>query len=667
VQGWWSGDVFRLRTKLNASALKDLFLKEYQPTPVAAPWNGGSGFFPKDNKVAIKQIGEGSAVRLAPFRATLDSCHSIVAEEQLTERPADAAKEKMLMACRNRLPDEALVWLDAVYVLTSDGPRYPPLLGTGGNDGRLDFTNNLMQRLLDLIDPESGDPTSGSESWWHDAFFSRIQNDLQKTSILGQFDPGAVERPVNPWDYVLMIEGSLAFAAAATKRHEAATQGVLSYPFCVRSAGVGYGSAASDDESSSRAEIWLPLWSQPCSHREIAKLFSEGRAELHGRAARNGVDFAQSIATLGIDRGIKEFARLGFHARNGLAFFAVPLGRFQVTPQPQVNLLGEVDDWLQGFRRAAASENAPTRAKRALRQLEAAILDLCRDRGPQRLQRVLIALAAAEESLAIAPKWREESFQRPVPLLSSHWLTDCDDESPEFRLAASLAGIYSIAVGDMRQHLEPVDASGKWPAWNEDSSARNNVVWTHGALDDNLLAVLHRRAILAVQRNERSADDVLVFPGVSTVYANLSDVSEFLQWQVDDLRIAALLRGLCLIKWSDVPRDTQLSQPGGDDRLPDATFSLLKLCHSPHKIREQRVPLEPEIARLMASGRPSQAIRVASRRLTGSGLPPTFRVAARSGASTRRIAAALLFPLSPAATLRLARTVLKPEPETQTR
>lgn len=172
--------MFRLRTKLNASALKDLFLKEYQPTPVAAPWNGGSGFFPKDNKVAIKQIGEGSAVRLAPFRATLDSCHSIVAEEQLTERPADAAKEKMLMACRNRLPDEALVWLDAVYVLTSDGPRYPPLLGTGGNDGRLDFTNNLMQRLLDLIDPESGDPTSGSESWWHDAFFSRIQNDYRR-------------------------------------------------------------------------------------------------------------------------------------------------------------------------------------------------------------------------------------------------------------------------------------------------------------------------------------------------------------------------------------------------------------------------------------------------------------------------------------------------------
>ena len=42
-------------------------------------------------------------------------------------------------------------WLDVCFVLGEDGPSFFPLLGTGGNDGRLDFTNNFMQRLADVI------------------------------------------------------------------------------------------------------------------------------------------------------------------------------------------------------------------------------------------------------------------------------------------------------------------------------------------------------------------------------------------------------------------------------------------------------------------------------------------------------------------------------------
>ena len=42
-------------------------------------------------------------------------------------------------------------WLDAAIAISSDGSRaFAPILGTGGNDGRLDFTQNFMQRLVDL-------------------------------------------------------------------------------------------------------------------------------------------------------------------------------------------------------------------------------------------------------------------------------------------------------------------------------------------------------------------------------------------------------------------------------------------------------------------------------------------------------------------------------------
>ncbi len=65
----------------------------------------------------------------------------------------------MVLEFRNRCPDELLPWIDAAVVLAGDGPVFPPLLGTGGNDGRLDFSTNFHQSLLDVIEtPRFGGP-----------------------------------------------------------------------------------------------------------------------------------------------------------------------------------------------------------------------------------------------------------------------------------------------------------------------------------------------------------------------------------------------------------------------------------------------------------------------------------------------------------------------------
>lgn len=74
----------------------------------------------------------------------------------LCEKPTPDQKEELLLLCRNTLPEPALQWLDAAYVLTDDGAKYPPLLGTGGNDGRLEFTNNFMQRITEVMDCATG-------------------------------------------------------------------------------------------------------------------------------------------------------------------------------------------------------------------------------------------------------------------------------------------------------------------------------------------------------------------------------------------------------------------------------------------------------------------------------------------------------------------------------
>ena len=43
ARGWWENERFHLRTTLSRDALLHFFLDEYAPSPIIAPWNGGSG------------------------------------------------------------------------------------------------------------------------------------------------------------------------------------------------------------------------------------------------------------------------------------------------------------------------------------------------------------------------------------------------------------------------------------------------------------------------------------------------------------------------------------------------------------------------------------------------------------------------------------------------
>ena len=62
--GCWDRDIFVLHSTLEREALLDFFLHRYRPTPILAPWNGGSGFYKKDNTEAIQAIEAGPAERM---------------------------------------------------------------------------------------------------------------------------------------------------------------------------------------------------------------------------------------------------------------------------------------------------------------------------------------------------------------------------------------------------------------------------------------------------------------------------------------------------------------------------------------------------------------------------------------------------------------------------
>jgi len=679
--GWWKNDSFWLQSKLDEEALIRFLLESYAPSPLVGPWGARSGFFlgssEKSAREALEIILASKQERFIDFQSGIVGVKEILTDLGLTEKAeSDEDKLRLLRSCRARLDDKLLKWLDSVYVLLNDTRAFPPLLGTGGNEGSGSYMSGFAQQLVSVIEKREWDhaiqatlfdsPSANSKDKQTPGHF--LPEAAGGSNATAGFD-GSVG--LNPWDYILALEGCLLFSASAVKQLESHDEGTMSFPFCVRPSGVGYQSAILADEASARAEMWFPLWECSISLGEIEHLLGEGRVSLRNRKARNGVDFARAVASLGVDRGITEFHRYGFQQRNGLSNFAIPLGRFRV-PKYEVEsaaLLNPLDNWLDRFRRAATGKDAPARAGRALRQLESSILNLCQRGEAADIQATLIALGEAEASVAISKDLREGSMGsgiNPLPLLHSDWLLKGYDGSCEFRVAAAMASIMHDSIGPFRRHLEPVDHKtwkSKYPKWAKDATDPA-IVWGSSSLTSNLCAVLNRRLVDVMKSCKDQNSSELLAPLRGRLVASLADVGRFISGEVDDDRIEALLKALCLV---DFPQSKEvfakvmkhLLAPRKQESLPTGGYGLLKLCFLPHKLNEMGIVMTPQIARRAMLGDAAEATRLAARRLTASGFVPAVEATPMNAERTRRIAAALLIPISTSDAQKLAKRVLR--------
>ncbi len=690
-RGAWQGETFVLHSPLDRPALEAFFLHDYRPTPILAPWNGGSGFHPGDNRVAIRAIRRSAHPRLDPYRQALRSAAGILARHLSRARrlpdyraalasssqPKDRAKgtakalqtvkPSLLLACRQGLPQDALAWFDAALVLTDDGAKFPPLLGTGGNDGRLDFTNNFMQRLGAVFDPATGRPVPDSAELLAGSLFAEPTRGLRDEAI-GQFFPHAAgglnatsgfdaKALVNPWDFVLMIEGALLFAAAAVKRLESAQGPDLAYPFCVHPTGSGY-ATASEADAGARCELWVPLWARPASAAELRHVLSEGRARLKNRAARDGFEFTRAVAQLGVDRGLSAFHRYSFAQRNGLAYFATPLDRVPVRRHPAATeLLDDLDrlDWLDRLRSAARGDRVPNRITDAVRALERCAVALLRSSQVAAEERragesLLHAVTDTELAISRSLRWSEEKRLEPLPgLASPRWwssLVDPNANDPELDLAAGLA---FLGPPSFRVHWEPLALERPYPdlKWNATS---REVLWQEDRLEQALLSV-HQRRILLREAGHR---DALHGPhGVRP-----ASVAAFLARATDDVRIARLARALSLIRRPEDPGT--LPHPSAGPSDADAAADLPVLFSLPRLAlagswpdHQEPIPRLAAILRRGESEDGESATRLAAQRLRASGFQPAIEVVPIRGRDARRALAATLFPLDGTALIAL--------------
>ena len=67
--------------------------------------------------------------------------------------------------------------------------------------------------------------------------------------------------------------------------------------------------SAEKEANRLRGEVWTPMWNRPMTLAEVSTLFSRGRAELLGRGAHTPATFATAIRERGVDAGVSEFRR----------------------------------------------------------------------------------------------------------------------------------------------------------------------------------------------------------------------------------------------------------------------------------------------------------------------------------------------------------------------
>ena len=376
ARGWWEGDRFRLATKLSRDGLEVFFLRDYRPTPLVSPWNKGAGFFAEKDPALSPIQGSGSQ-RFAAFRFGISASRShideiSIADKAIRDIKAEAKIRGMSGAERDRIrasedykkrlrEAEARFkwlkrdlipslrmgwrgphreWMDAAMVLGDDGaPKCPALLGTCGNDGNLDFTNNFMQRLGEVFDLDSdeGTPRPAAQARIRAALWNISSPGNLSRQAVGRYLPGTAggannangpdsDSLVNPVNFFMMLEGTIAFTSNASRHFGTLESTRAASPFVVNACGAAYPSASTGDESA-RGEQWMPLWSRPSSYAGVRQLFAEGRAQVGAKMVREPLDLARAVRRLGVARGIEAFQRYGCIERNGQSNISVPLGR----------------------------------------------------------------------------------------------------------------------------------------------------------------------------------------------------------------------------------------------------------------------------------------------------------------------------------------------------
>lgn len=648
---------------------------------------------------------KGVAVEAAEYRAATEQFKQLETLREKARKRVDEVKKevkgKLLQQVASAWTGRARDWFDACVILDETGlPGYAYHLGSGANEGNQDYTAGFQSNLTRLFQPD-GTPSLGASQRLKTVLFGGSAQVLDRQAA-GQFFPGRAGGTnmgvgfeggarVNPWEFILMLEGAIALVAGLSRRGQADSRARVSSPFWVRAAAAGFGSA-SNREASPRGEQWLPIWSQPMQYSELVELIREGRAQVGGQQTTRAGDLVRATARLGLARGIDSLQRFAYLKRNGESNLAVFAGRFQVRSRSHQALLDDVAPWIDRLvwhAKQTKDNNVPASLGVVARRTQDALFAVCRrEAKPSDWRELLIAVGEAELALLYSGK---NPARRPLPPLSAEWIATVDDATPQGRRALRMALAFASQHGSVektngkwllrdsiRQHFMPLDERNpSHSRFKLDERGRPAPDPEHVCAGREFvadaIALVERRSIWArTWKEERKRTPRLPLQAMRCCEATLEDVGAWIHGEVSDRDVLALARPLLALDWNQFRSEPPLVPlvPGG---VAEPLHLLFRLAHLPFDLPvgdSERgmevaiaVRLDPEPLRRLAAGDLDGALRVAVRRLEASGLRPVFRRAVSTPSLTRRLAASLAFPVSQGDAARAARLVCKPYAE----
>jgi CRISPR-associated protein Csx17 len=238
---------------------------------------------------------------------------------------------------------------------------------------------------------------------------------------------------------------------------------------------------------------------------------------------------------------------------------------------------------------------------------------------------------------------------RPAPWLALDWEQYTSDGTIEYEIAAAVTSL--LAHGEIppfRCHIAAIERRGDAPTW---ATERHVECWGGLDLDRDLAEILRRRYLLTVAGSGN--------PLLSARSVSVRAVTAFLFGQVNHKRLAELIPGLALLKWSAAGQTAHVET--GAAIFPDPLYASMKVLLSPSCVGALESDRRfPEPVALLLAGHPERALAAARRRLQSLGrrpldFPTELRV------SAERLAAALLVPISGAEIRKVALRVAPPK------
>ena len=656
VTAYWKNSYHLVaRTSMSKDDMLQYLLEEYEPSPIISPWSYNKY---KKTKKELEPLLEADKKRYQMYDKTIEKIDGVVFAEfkrifglnEVTKNDIDEkTKPSLFKICRNMLPDDYVLWLDTVFALEAEKPQYAPLLGSGANDGNFDLAENFAKCLRQVLRTDNREK---SIKWLKSALFGDIVA-LSPIKTVGHNPDGSGgpnsgsgfegKSLSNPWDYVMMMEGTMLFAGSVSKRLSH-IRGKAMFPFAVGTSNVGYATASVNDtdegqEPESKGELWLPVWTRPSTYTEMEQVFKEGRMQIGSRYAETGTEAARSMITLGTERGIDQFKRYGILKRKGKAYLFINSGTLQVEYKPAAGLLEELDRWHGGI--SKKTKKAASLA-RLLRNYDGTIMQFCTTRKTSDMQKVLALVGAIERHVSILG-----SDYMLLQSLSNRWLDECYDGSAEFRLAASIASILSFrGVGSIRTNLERAALEGN--VWKPTKNPVSFVWKDDDALTRNMSRVLQRRGI------DGQIKSLKTLPIEGAISAPIGDIVEFLNGRLDTKKIGNLILPISCMKmerYMNYPWKRSGLKSDEVEGVPEAYMVMKLVCPS---LEKDNMGYDLSMLGMLSSGRINAAYEKAIYMLHSHGFSPlsyngrTKRPQSTTVSNTvkKHLMASLLFPIS---------------------